>query len=135
MATTTRCVQDGRPSGHARHKVLQRHLEREQHVLRARTEALRESARGEMLATTDVEERSEELVDFSVGLAALGLSARTVQGFEIALRRLEAGKYGICLDCSGQIEAARLRAMPSAVLCRGCQEQYDGSRGRRLERF
>ena len=125
MATATHNGRTGRPSSHARHEALQQLLAREQHALRTRMGALRESASGEMTATTDVEERSGELVDFGVGLAALGLCARTVQSLEIAMRRLDAGTYGTCLDCRSRIEAARLRAVPFAVLCRGCQEQQE----------
>ena len=40
-----------------------------------------------------------------------------------ALRRLSAGKYGICELCEGQIGLARLRALPWARLCIRCAEQ------------
>ena len=128
MATTTRSVGSARPSGPERYGTLQRLLERQQQVLRTRKDTLRERARGEMLATTDIKERSEDLVDFGVGLVALELSARTVQGIETALRRLNAGTYDICFDCNGRISSVRLSAVPFAERCHGCQEQYDSSR-------
>tara|TARA_R110001583_G_scaffold178954_2_gene335271 strand:+ start:3023 stop:3226 length:204 start_codon:yes stop_codon:yes gene_type:complete len=33
----------------------------------------------------------------------------------------------ICVDCEGQIEAARLVAMPSACRCIECQKTYEGN--------
>ncbi|MCU0282272.1 MAG: TraR/DksA C4-type zinc finger protein [Candidatus Nanopelagicales bacterium] len=39
-----------------------------------------------------------------------------------ALRRLEAGTYGICEACAGPIAAGRLRAFPRATLCIACKQ-------------
>ena len=133
MATATNGARRGRLSSRTDHATLQQLLEREQQVLRARMGALRATARGETQETTDVEERSEVLVDFGVGVAALRLTARTVQSIETALQRFDAGTYGVCPDCRGPIEPGRLRAMPFAELCRRCQERYDGFRRERPE--
>lgn len=38
-----------------------------------------------------------------------------------ALERLRAGQYGRCMDCGAPIRANRLRAMPTARRCVGCQ--------------
>ena len=42
-----------------------------------------------------------------------------------ALRRLETGSYGHCVECSQGIAAARLKALPFARLCRDCQERHE----------
>ena len=47
---------------------------------------------------------------------------RRVRG---ALRRMDDHSYGICLACEGPISPKRLRALPWAELCLGCQEQSD----------
>jgi RNA polymerase-binding transcription factor DksA/very-short-patch-repair endonuclease len=39
-----------------------------------------------------------------------------------ALKRIEAGRYGICLNCRTAIELDRLEARPSAELCRVCSQ-------------
>ncbi|HYN56607.1 MAG TPA: TraR/DksA family transcriptional regulator [Motilibacterales bacterium] len=39
-----------------------------------------------------------------------------------ALRRLEAGTYGVCESCGAVIPAARLRAFPRATLCIACKQ-------------
>jgi len=42
-----------------------------------------------------------------------------------ALRRINAGTYGICLECEEPISARRLAAVPAAALCIRCQETFD----------
>ena len=42
-----------------------------------------------------------------------------------ALRRIEAGTYGICLECEEPINPKRLTAVPAAALCIRCQEMLD----------
>lgn len=45
-----------------------------------------------------------------------------------ALRRLEAGTYGVCVDCEEDIDERRLKAVPEAARCISCQEIYDRDR-------
>jgi DnaK suppressor protein len=40
--------------------------------------------------------------------------------YERALRRLDAGQYGICEGCGFVVEAERLHAMPQATTCTFC---------------
>lgn len=44
---------------------------------------------------------------------------------DAALRRIEAGTYGQCLDCGVEIPAARLHAAPEAARCIACQEKLE----------
>ena len=39
---------------------------------------------------------------------------------ESALRRVEAGSYGVCVSCRNPIPYGRLLAMPEATFCVGC---------------
>ncbi len=45
--------------------------------------------------------------------------------FDDALRRIEHGTYGQCVDCRGQIDPARLAARPSAARCLRCQSKWE----------
>jgi DnaK suppressor protein len=122
-----------RPPGRARSEQLQRLLSQQDRTLRALKETLRESLSASQ-DVTDVEEQSADIEDLSVRLAVLELSSRTVQGIEAALRRLGAGRYATCAVCGSGIAPVRLRALPFADLCRGCQEKHDtvwASGGRR----
>lgn len=40
-----------------------------------------------------------------------------------ALARFERGTYGICQQCRGEIDPARLEALPYANLCLRCQQR------------
>ncbi len=57
----------------------------------------------------------------------LDRSARWLRQIENALGRLEAGEYGTCANCEGEIGPKRLRAVPWTQLCLKCQEIADKS--------
>jgi len=42
-----------------------------------------------------------------------------------ALKRLDAGEYGTCVECDEPIGEARLRALPYATLCIQCAEEAE----------
>jgi DnaK suppressor protein len=44
-----------------------------------------------------------------------------------ALRRLERGTYGICVDCQRVIPAGRLSALPEADRCAACATNAEGT--------
>src|SRR5262249_29985194 len=46
-----------------------------------------------------------------------------------ALDRLHAGKYGACSPCDEPTPPARLRAIPEAARCVGCQVAHEQQRG------
>ncbi len=70
--------------------------------------------------TKDLEDFSTERQDDEV-LEALGhVELAEVRRIDAALARIEAGTYGLCLDCGEPIAEARLIAVPDAALCRNC---------------
>jgi DnaK suppressor protein len=44
---------------------------------------------------------------------------------DAALKRIEAGTYGVCIDCGMPIAAARLHVAPEAPRCITCQEKLE----------
>jgi len=44
-----------------------------------------------------------------------------------ALAKFDNGTYGLCEDCGGRIDRARLKALPYATLCLQCQRQRERS--------
>jgi DnaK suppressor protein len=42
-----------------------------------------------------------------------------------ALKRLEAGSYGQCVECGDTIKSARLKALPEVETCLVCQDQIE----------
>ena len=49
------------------------------------------------------------------------MKSQTLAKLDQAVRRLEKGTYGICMECKTEINEARLKALPFAALCRDCQ--------------
>ncbi len=62
-------------------------------------------------------------------LAELELDLAVIVEIDAALGRIKAGTYGTCTTCEEDIPLARLRAMPSAHCCIGCQEKSEQRQG------
>jgi DnaK suppressor protein len=86
---------------------------------------IRESMPDQRLDVQDAEEQA--VTDFAKDMefALVQMKADTLSRIDEAMRRLEAGTYGECAECGTDITAARLKALPFAVLCRACQEQEE----------
>jgi DnaK suppressor protein len=77
-------------------------------------------------------EKTPDALD-EVGLAAerelttrtLERESKNLREVRAALRRIEDGTYGTCLDCEEEISPKRLNAVPWAPLCINCQERED----------
>lgn len=50
---------------------------------------------------------------------------------DAALRRIEDGSYGLCVNCGVGIPAARLHAAPDALRCIACQEKFEKRQAQR----
>jgi len=51
-----------------------------------------------------------------------------LDAIDAALKRIEAGSYGVCVDCGAEIPAARLHAAPETSRCISCQGQLEHKR-------
>ena len=58
-------------------------------------------------------------------VAKLDRVGETLREVNAALRRLNEGDYGICIQCDDDISAKRLAAVPWAALCIHCQEKVE----------
>ena len=54
-------------------------------------------------------------------LALLSIEKKTLTQIEEAMRRLELGSYGKCVQCGEAIDPERLEVLPYAALCFYCQ--------------
>ncbi|HET9360488.1 MAG TPA: TraR/DksA C4-type zinc finger protein [Vicinamibacterales bacterium] len=76
-----------------------------------------------------------------VEFTLLQMRTETLIRIDEALVRLDAGTYGSCVACAGEIAERRLRALPFAARCQACEtrrEQEDrraGQPSQRLVRF
>jgi RNA polymerase-binding protein DksA len=108
--------------------------ERETYVRQARDLA----AEAEALASerepgdTQFDEESGEGDTLNVererDLALSASATQAVEEIDRALRRMDAGNYGICERCGKKIAVARLEALPFAALCIECKSREERRR-------
>jgi DnaK suppressor protein len=65
-----------------------------------------------------------------VYLAEIERDVSELRGVESALERINAGTYGICIDCSEAVDPMRLEFNPHAAKCLRCQENAESSHRR-----
>ena len=83
-----------------------------------RTEATQSGTR----SLADVGENSESDIQDDIEFALIQMKAETLARIDAALNRLEEGCYGYCYECGEEIINQRLRVLPFAARCRGCEE-------------
>jgi len=66
----------------------------------------------------------------SLNLAMVQQQERLLAQIDAAILRHKAGTYGRCLGCGEEILLPRLRALPFAQRCAGCQEDWELQGGR-----
>jgi DnaK suppressor protein len=68
--------------------------------------------------------------DDEVVAAVVDTRARQLEEIHRALADMDAGRYGICRDCGEEIAKARLKVLPFATRCVGCQGRSEQGLGR-----
>ena len=108
-----------------RYQVLKTMLEERRQEIQDKLRSIREDVPVYQAEVRDAEEQS--VTDFAqeMDFAVMEMKADTLNRIDEALQRLEDGSYGTCAECDTEITAARLKAVPFAVLCRSCQEDEE----------
>jgi len=101
-----------------------------QHDVRAR---LRDGRTDQRTEPREDLERCDDAIQGHIEFALLQMRAESIGRFDQALDRLDAGQYGTCLECGSGIAKPRLRALPSAVRCRTCEERWEQEQGQARE--
>ncbi len=109
--------------------MLRAELEQYQQLLLAkRAGILREGHRPEDLWIAQSAEQIETVQlagEREFAVRALEREAKTLMQVDVALKLIEDGAYGVCLECDEEISSKRLKAVPWAVYCLRCQEARD----------
>ena len=104
------------------HEDLRLRLEQKKSELDARLSRIKANLRRGVEA--DSKERAQQLENSEV-VDALGNEARQeIAKISAALRRMDSGEYGLCVQCGEAIDAGRLQAYPYADECIDCA-RYD----------
>lgn len=74
----------------------------------------------------DLEPRALPTID-PVAYQTAAAHRLTIQQISAALNRLDAGTYGQCARCGGQIAPARLEVVPHATACIDCQNHAEAA--------
>ena len=135
MSTNPRTAAPDSSASLARQRNLQAMLQDRQREMQG---VLQRRVRGVFFdqpgAGLDETERAEALVQEDIEVALIQMKAETLQRVREALVRLDAGEYGYCAECDGEISERRLQALPFAVRCAACEESRErwAARGRRF---
>lgn len=82
----------------------------------------------------DPEEESLAELLSEVEYAEVQNEIKELHDVDAALRRIEAGGYGVCVDCGASIPAGRLTAYPTAKRCLTCQQVHEDKKRGVLKR-
>jgi len=107
--------------------------ERRRDIVDAVQRGIRDERADRSTGVRDDLEVSDAGTQEGITFALLQMRAETLSRIEEALVRLEAGEYGSCAACDGEISERRLRAMPFAVRCQACEEQREREFGQARE--
>ena len=69
----------------------------------------------------DVSDRASEGYGDELAAGLLAIEAAQLDEIEAAIRRIDLGSYGICLDCHKAIPRKRLEILPFAQRCLNCK--------------
>lgn len=111
-----------------RYAVLMSMLEDRRRDIQDRLRSLRETLPAQVAEVKDAEEQSVQDFVQDVELALMEMKSETLAQIDEAVRRLQAGVYGICANCGREIAEARLKALPFATLCLECRESVEEAR-------
>lgn len=75
-------------------------------------------------------EMSDASIQGDIEFALVQMRAETIARIDEALVRIDAGQYGSCFECAGEISDRRLRALPFAVRCQACEKRREEAQAR-----
>jgi DnaK suppressor protein len=102
------------------HVTLRDQLQVERDRLRDQLRQLGLGPGGELSFDGGFADSSQVTAERAEVEALAGSLTETLTEIEVALSKLDAGTYGRCEECTGEIASARLEAMPAARLCMTC---------------
>jgi DnaK suppressor protein len=120
-----------------RTQTIRRQLEQRKRELTAEMQGMRREARQTGRADyRGADEQDAAVADqrSDIDLAVMQMKAETVARIDTALRRLDQGTHGNCVECGEKISLERLAALPFALRCRNCEQSREKAATRRAER-
>ena len=96
-------------------------------VEKLRSDLARHWGHGHRELVLDPTEQAGISAEEEIGLAAFSQRTELVKQIDRTLEHLREGTYGVCEYCGDGISIERLKVMPFAIRCTGCQELCEAS--------
>lgn len=109
----------------SRYQVLKAFLQERRNAIVANLNNRKREIRTARTEIVDRDDSAGEDLQAEISIRLAELQAETLRKVDGALRRLEEGTCGLCSDCDEEIAEVRLRALPFAVRCKGCEESQE----------
>jgi DnaK suppressor protein len=111
-------------------KELRKRLERERVMAASRLRQLGGSITLEESATPadsvwDEADHIQASEQREMGLLSRERLVEKIERLTAALKRMDEGSYGTCVECGKSIAPARLKAIPEVATCVACQEKIE----------
>ena len=100
-------------------------LQIRKNITREIQQDVQEGREGEAGDGRDTYDIASDERDREINLLLGDRERKKLEQVDDALQRLEAGEYGECEECGGEIAAGRLEAMPFSRLCVTCQGEFE----------
>lgn len=81
------------------------------------------------IEVADVGEQSVSDFQRDMDIAVVTQEVKELRAINAALRRIDSGDYGICVDCGNEIAPDRLEINPAVERCIDCQNKYEREHG------
>jgi RNA polymerase-binding protein DksA len=100
-------------------------LEKKNTLLKEVSEQVEEVANEKLDEPGDLVDMATELLEQEMNLSLTAAELNTIKEIDEALKRIENGTYGICIDSGEPINKIRLKAVPEAKRTLEAQEKFD----------
>jgi DnaK suppressor protein len=81
-----------------------------------------------VVRSNDELERIQLAGEREFAVLAMERESKSLTQVGAALRRMEDGEFGVCVECEEPISPKRLAAVPWATYCLRCQEMHDSAK-------
>ena len=125
MAKSTKTKKAAKKKANNTDPYRKKLVEHQEQILDLYEHDLRVGQQASDEGTEDIVDRANNSYNREFMFALSDTERQILLEINDALERLDGGSFGVCTNCSADIAKARLRALPWAKYCVGCQEQVE----------
>ena len=97
----------------------------EKWIKKSSSEALYNSSLDDNSTSADIVDQASSYTEKNVELRAINRQIKLISKIDAALKRIQDGTYGFCIETGEPIGLKRLMARPVATLCIAAQEKHE----------